>query len=123
DGAWRSVDCGAHPSVAALSADGRRLAAGTWQGALVVVDLDRGTRRELRAHSGTTFGLAFVPADPDLLVSSGGADGVTFWDLEHDLACRNLLREDAPVRSITLGADGRTLAASTVSGGVLLDLG
>ena len=47
---------------------------------------------------------------------------MTFWDLEHGVACLNVLRENAPVSSLTISDDARTLAVRNVAGAVLLDL-
>lgn len=105
-----------------LSADGRLLAVGDWQGVVRVVDLQTGERREIRAHGGTTFSLEFAPHDPRLLISSGGVDGVTFWDLDTGVACHSLLRDAAPVFEVQISADGRTLAARSVTGVVAIDL-
>ncbi len=120
--AVRAVDVGQNSSAAALSPDGRTLIAGSWQGVIRIVDLGTGARREIRAHAGTTFALAFARHDPGLLLSSGGAGGITFWDLDHDVACLSMLRDDAPVYQLALSADGRTLAARSNQHAMLIDL-
>lgn len=106
----------------AVSRDGRVFAVGDWQGVVRTVDRQTGERREIRAHGGTTFSLEFAPQDPRLLISSGGVNGVIFWDLDTGAACHGLLRDEAPVTEVQLSADGRTLVARTVSGVVAIDL-
>jgi hypothetical protein len=116
------VELADQPAAVALSSDARLVAVGNWQGVVTIIDVYTDERREIRAHGGTTFSLEFAPRDPRLLISSGGANGITFWDLDTGVACHSLLRDEAPVTGVQVSADGRTLVAHSVAGIRAIDL-
>ncbi len=122
DDALVEVKFGFQTGTVAMSSDRRRLAVGGWQGEIAVRDMVTGSVHEIRAHAGTVWSLAFSPVDSGLLVSSGGANGVVFWDLDTSVACFSALGDTAPVQQVQISADGRTLAATDLRGAVLLDL-
>ncbi|MBI3409325.1 MAG: WD40 repeat domain-containing protein [Planctomycetes bacterium] len=64
----------------AVSPNGKELASGGTDGAVIVWNLDEGqAKRTFKGHKGAVQCIAFVPDTP--LVASGGADGsVRFWD-------------------------------------------
>jgi WD40 repeat protein/tRNA A-37 threonylcarbamoyl transferase component Bud32 len=121
-GAFEDVPFPFAPLAAAWSPDGKRVACGLRSGTLWVRDLESGALREIRAHSGVVWSLEFSPTDPGLLVSTGGANGLAFWDLDSGLACLSGDAEEAPVAQVQISDDGRTLAAYTYGGIVLRDL-
>jgi WD40 repeat protein/tRNA A-37 threonylcarbamoyl transferase component Bud32 len=121
-GMSREVELADQPAAVALSSDARLVAVGNWQGVVTIIDVYTDERREIRAHGGTTFSLEFAPRDPRLLISSGGANGITFWDLDTGVACHSLLRDEAPVTGVQVSADGRTLVAHSVAGIRAIDL-
>ncbi|MCA8974061.1 MAG: WD40 repeat domain-containing protein, partial [Planctomycetes bacterium] len=112
------------PSIAAiaLNPDGSRLAIGTWQGLVVVRDLATGEDTRLVGHAGTTWSIVFAPDDPGLLVTSTGAGGVTFWDLDSHEACYEPDWLEGPVSQIRISTDGRSLVAFGDRGPVVVDL-
>ncbi|MFO1052604.1 MAG: serine/threonine-protein kinase [Planctomycetota bacterium] len=105
-----------------VSADGRTMVVGTWAGYVFVCDLVRGGLRTIKADAGTIWSVALFRDDPGLLLTSGGSNGVALWDLDDDTCCHQMLQDDAPVGCVSLSDDGRTLAATTGSGAVVLDL-
>jgi WD40 repeat protein/tRNA A-37 threonylcarbamoyl transferase component Bud32 len=109
-------------SAFAFSHDGRRIAVGSWGGLLRIRNLDTHRDQVLQAHSGTTWSLCFAANDPDLLVSSTGAGGITFWDLEAGEPCYQTRRLTAPIGQVQVSRDLTTLTCSTVDGTVAIDL-
>ncbi|MFY9343469.1 MAG: hypothetical protein WAT39_13315, partial [Planctomycetota bacterium] len=106
----------------AFDRDCTRLAVGTWDGELLVRDLRTGTTQAIPAQNSMAWGVVFSPIDPDLLITSVGSGGLTFWDLDTMECCLQLLRDEAPISQLQLSRDGRTLACFTQAGPVLLDL-
>ncbi|MBP8300236.1 MAG: protein kinase [Planctomycetes bacterium] len=115
---------GLNGSIAAFALDTRnqRIAVGSWGGVLAIRDLETQQDRFLQAHTGTTWSLCFAPNDPNLLVSSTGAGGITFWDLEAAEACYQTRRLAAPIAQVQVSPDFRTLTCNTVDGPVAIDL-
>jgi hypothetical protein len=109
----------------ALSADGSRIAVGTWHGSVFVHDFEPGgaggTRAPITAHAGTIWSLQFPTADRELLVSAGGAQGIAVWDLASGECCYQALDDVAGL--VQVSADGDTLACLLSDGPLLLDLG
>jgi len=132
DGSFRDVPFelpqpeGTTSTLASLAVDERaqRVAVGNWSGSIAVVDTRPGRQgqRLLQAHSGTVWSLGFLPTDPDLLVSSAGSGGITFWDLDSGEACHQPARLPAPVAQVQFSDDGTTLACFTTAGPVAVDL-
>jgi len=104
----------------ALSCDGSRVAAGTWQGQILVREAN-GSTRNIPGHTGTVWSLQFAAADPGLLFSSGGAQGLACWDLDSGECCYQAIHDVASQMQVS--RDGRTLACVLPTGALLLDLG
>ncbi|MFH0903254.1 MAG: protein kinase, partial [Pseudomonadota bacterium] len=64
----------------AISPDGRRLAAGSEAGPIMLWDLEEGSARELAGHSAWVFGLAF-DEDSKQLASTSNDMTVRLWDV------------------------------------------
>ncbi|MCB9876645.1 MAG: protein kinase [Planctomycetes bacterium] len=128
DGAVANVDFGTggeaqqRITAAAFDGDSRQLAVGTFDGELLIRDLRTGSTRTIRAPSGLTWGIAFHPTDPGLLISSTGAGGLAFWDLDSGECCLQMLKDVAPIGQLQLSRDGRTLSCFTQRGPLLVDL-
>lgn len=102
-----------------VSADGARLAVGTGDGALFVVDTERGmVQQHWAAHAFGTLSVAWSP-DAQTLVS-GGQDGrIRFWDVGRDEGLANVdaappiaSRNTAWVEYLAWSADGTLCAAA-----------
>ncbi len=116
-------DCpeGSQPWTVEVSADGRKLVAGTWRGTVLVFDIpSQHLERVLKGHQGTVWMAGFVPQREDLVVS-GAADGtVKLWSLALG---RNLVTLEAfGGDTLTIQADpeGRHLIASGAGPDVLI---
>jgi tRNA A-37 threonylcarbamoyl transferase component Bud32/WD40 repeat protein len=106
-------------SALAVSPDGARVAVGTWQGGILVRERD-GRTTEIAAHAGTIWQLQFAGNDPGLLISSGGAAGIAFWDLDSGECCYQPVRDLAA--RFAVSDDCRTLLCAQPDGALLLDL-
>ncbi|MBX3462320.1 MAG: protein kinase [Planctomycetes bacterium] len=106
-------------SAVALSADGSRLAVGTWQGQVLLRRAD-GTTDEIAAHGGTIWSLCFADDDDGLLFTAGGAQGIAAWDLDTLECCFQAVRDQAT--RLQLSRDGNTLACQTPDGPLVVDL-
>lgn len=96
----------------AFSADGRLLAAGSFDGSITVWDVEAAMRigKPLRGHTSTVNALVFSPDSKRLV--SGADETVRLWDTatgENILT----LRLDNDLDSVGLSPDGLTLAASS----------
>jgi WD40 repeat protein/tRNA A-37 threonylcarbamoyl transferase component Bud32 len=107
-------------SAVALSPDGRTVALGDFRGPIGVRRSD-GTTQWLAGHDGTVWSLQFSCADPGLLFSGGGANGIAAWDLDTGECCFQSVRDQAS--QLNLSDDGATLACITPAGALALDLG
>lgn len=111
----------------ALSPDLKRIAVGTWQGVVMVRDLNPQSApteephtTTLVAHAGTIWSLEFDPTDSGLLISSGGSQGIACWDLDSGECCYQAVHDVA--QQMQISSDARTLACLVPDGGLLLDL-
>jgi WD40 repeat protein len=76
--------------------------------------------RPLTGHTGTVYGLAFDPRDPNVL-ASGGSDGtVRLWDVAGRRPIGEPLVAATVVYGVAFSPDGRTLAAAGDDGSVRL---
>ena len=106
-------------SAVALDPTGERIAVGTWNGGVMVRERD-GRTITIPAHEGSVWSLQFLTNDPGLLISSGGASGICFWDLDSSECCYHTERGNAG--AVQVSNDGRTLACQRTDGVLLLDL-
>jgi serine/threonine protein kinase/WD40 repeat protein len=105
-------------SAVALSADGSRIAVGTWQG-MVMVRFADGHFTTIPAHPGTIWSVQFTAVDDGLLYTSGGSQGIACWDLDSNECCYQALQD--VVKQMQISADGSTMACLTTEGVVLFD--
>ncbi len=80
---------------------------------------DGGTQL-LPGHAGTVRNLQFVDSDPRLLFSCGGSGGFAAWDLATMECCYQAL--DDVVSQLQVSSDASTLACTTTSTALLVDL-
>jgi len=107
-------------SAVALSHDGGRLAVGNANGPILVRGRD-GSTQVLAGHEGTVWSLQFPGNDAGLLVSAGGASGISCWDLDSGECCYQAIRDQSS--QVELSRDGMTMSCITPGGAVVLDLG
>jgi WD40 repeat protein/serine/threonine protein kinase len=101
-----------------FSPDGTLLASGDGGGLVLVHDVRSGRASRLPGHAGWVSGLAFS-ADGKSLWSSSSAREVRLWDWAAGRELRRLPPLPFDIHILALAPDGRTLAAAT-SGGVLV---
>jgi WD40 repeat protein len=106
------------PWAAAISSDGKRLAAGGWPHEIEVWDLvQRKSLRTLRGHGGLITGLQFMPGEPGMLASADTDGTVRLWDTETGLSLATLdAFEGWESLSLSFSSDGRRLASSGSNG-------
>lgn len=94
----------------AFSRDGKVLAYGTADGAIVLWDVAEGAQlRELDGHTAQVFNLAFSPDGKTL--ASAGADGVAIlWDYAAGAQIYETPRANVGILSVAFSPDGKTLA-------------
>jgi WD40 repeat protein len=103
-----------------LATDGRRAILGGYEGAVVAVDVARGTARALGSHGGLVVGLALL--DDGARAVSVGADGsIAVWSLSGRAPARRL-EVGHPVGSARLLADGRLVTGGEGGAITLWDL-
>jgi WD40 repeat protein len=105
---WSLVTVAFHP-------DGRRLAAGGYEGSVRLWDGDTGgDLHVLRGHDGRINSVAF---SADGRLASGGADGtVRLWDADAGTRGPILRGHDAAVRMVAFTPDGRRLVSVDEAG-------
>jgi WD40 repeat protein len=104
----------------ALTSDGRWLAAGLWDGTVLVWDLaSGGTRRELKGHTRDVRSLAFAGDGKSLI--SGSDDGTArLWDASTGAELVTLKDPDGKkVRHVSITADASTALTTTSLGDTL----
>jgi len=104
----------------ALSADGRLLASGSWDGAITLWET-RGGRSlmTLHGHTGAVPGLA-LSAD-GLLLASGSFDGTAkLWEIDRGQLVATLQGHTGAAHGVALSADGRLLASGSLDGTIKL---
>ena len=105
-----SEDC--RVSAVAFSPDGRLLAAGLTEGALVVWDVASGAERYcLTGHEGGVSALAFSP-DGAKLVTASLDRTARLWELATGKELRRFGTHEDTVRSVAFSPDGRLVAVA-----------
>jgi WD40 repeat protein/DNA-binding XRE family transcriptional regulator len=109
-----------HPTVAALSADGAYLAAGTSAGEVCLWRVaNRAPLLSLQGHRGTVLGVAL--SEDGGLLASGGDDGlVTLWEAPSGRLLATLHGHIGGVMDVALDGAGRLLASASYDGMVRL---
>jgi WD40 repeat protein len=101
-----------------FSRDGRRLAAGLYDGLVKVWDLSNPPReRRFRGHVDQVNGLAFSP-DGCTFVSSG--DEICIWDVKSQQQVSQLRPRPIRFTTCAISPDGRTLAVADFTGLITL---
>jgi len=106
----------------AFDSDCSQMAIGTWEGIVRVRNMRTGALREFQPPAGVVWALTFSPTDPNLLIASSGAGGVTFWDLTSGECCLQMFDKIAPASQLQISDDGRTLSCYLRTGPLVLDL-
>lgn len=117
---FRSLaELGSGVSCLGMSHDGQRIAFGTAQGMVVLVDPDTGAEvAELQGHSGPVLCLAFSPDNKTL--ATAGEDGeIKLWDGREGPE-RLTIDSGEGVSALTFAPDSRALAAGGVDGNLLI---
>jgi WD40 repeat protein/tRNA A-37 threonylcarbamoyl transferase component Bud32 len=103
-----------HPTAAAFSPDGRRVALAFAEGDVCLWDARAGggPAVSLRGHEGAVHALAFAP-DGRSLATAGADHLVRLWDAAAGKELRRLSGHQAPVRVVRFSADGRLVLAGS----------
>jgi WD40 repeat protein len=99
-----------------LSGDGRLLALGGKENAIIVWDLGKGAERcRLQGHTGPVLTVAFA-ADSKTLLSAGADHMLRLWDVTTGKQLRTFQGHRAPVKDVAFLADGRRLLSASADG-------
>jgi WD40 repeat protein/serine/threonine protein kinase len=94
----------------AFSPEGRELAAGTWDGRLVLRDADRKTR-QVSAHGGGVTDVAYSP-DGAAIATAGADQKIAIWDVG-SLEKKRELQLGSHVGALAYSPDGATIAVAS----------
>ncbi len=94
----------------AFSPDGRTLATGSWDGAIKLWDLERGTLLWTSQQSTTINFVAFAP-DGQMLASGRNDAPIRLWDAKLGTLLHTLSDGSGPVFALAWGPDGSLLAS------------
>jgi WD40 repeat protein/tetratricopeptide (TPR) repeat protein len=104
----------------ALSGGGQRVAAGTRDGRIWLLDpASEAPRAVLQGHTGEVNALAFHPEE-DLLASGGADTKVQLWDVAKGQRRLVLAGHEGKVAALAFAPDGRTLASGGLDASVRL---
>ena len=97
----------------AFSADGSRLASGSWDGQIRVWDLERGraASRVIEGHADAVHAVRFLP-DGKLLASAGTDKTARLWELSTGKQVRVMRGHEAAIWAMDVSDDGKLLATS-----------
>jgi WD40 repeat protein len=99
-----------------VSPDGKRLAAGTWQGEVSLWDWATGQRtHQFLPHPGLTYGLVFS-ADGKHLVTGGSDQVIRFWETGKTNPVATLHGHSSQIWSLNLSRDGQSLVSASKDG-------
>lgn len=107
-----------------FSKDGRRIAAGTQDGSIIIWDLDepKPVAKTLTGHRSRVNAVAFSP-DGSVLASGSGDGSVILWDTQTSQPTGSPLTESGkPVFDVAFSPDGHTLVSNSVNRVVIWDL-
>lgn len=113
----RTLDAGAPLETLAISADGRRLAAGGWNGQAKIWTLEGDRPPVILAHESTSFVNAVAFAPDGQLVATGSSDRaggyLRLWDAGSGQPVRRLEGHTDAVTGVHFSRDGKRLLTSS----------
>lgn len=122
----QTMDASVTISCVSFSPDGKSLAIGSYEGIIVLYDIEADTSlQSLESPHGTVTSVVFLPDGARL--ASGASDRVvTIWELQSGTALQTLTGHTGGVQSMAVSPDGRHIASGSFDGTVRLwdtDLG
>jgi len=104
----------------AFSPDGRQLASGGWDGAVLVWDFQAGRLlAALTGHDGAVHSVAYSPGG-NWLASCSDDSTIKQWDPGSGMEMRTFRGHSGAVRDIAISRDGRLIASASIDGTVKL---
>src|SRR5262249_35583612 len=103
---------------AAFSPDGATLATASWDGKVILWDVEKRTQKStIRAHDMPVYGVAFSP-DGATLASASADLTVKLWDAGTGKEVGSLTGHEKRVNSVAFSPDGERLASASDDGTV-----
>jgi WD40 repeat protein len=100
--------------------DGKTVAAGTWDGLVIVWDVATGRiRHQLTVSRGPTKSVVFSP-DGKVLAAGGGDSVIRLWDLASAKTLLQMTANSRAVSALAFTPDGRSLASESGDGTICL---